>query len=208
VAVVRRPAPDLADHSLFDLAMEGRHSDVRAAMGRRRGRGSNACCRDLRCASTFPATSRFAAALGDTTFAIPTTPTATAATTTRRNTARYVWPVLLAASLVLAWLGWNRPAPTAAVERVNLALPEGHQLKIWGGRSKPFDISPDGRRLVYENQVGGTPQLFVRDMDSFESRALDGTTGAHQQFFSRDGKWIARAPLLVQDLRAPWRTAT
>ncbi len=137
----------------------------------------------------FATAGRFADALRDSGFG--ELPTAITAPAQRRRALRHVWPLLFAASLVFAWLGWSRPTPNVAVERVNLALPEGDQLRIWGGRSKPFDISPDGRRLVYQNQVGGTSQLFVREMDRYESRALEGTTGARHQFFSPDGRWLA-----------------
>jgi hypothetical protein len=34
-------------------------------------------------------------------------------------------------------------------------------------------------------------QLHLRDLNSFEARAVVGSSGAKQPFFSPDGKWIA-----------------
>ena len=34
-------------------------------------------------------------------------------------------------------------------------------------------------------------QLYLRDLNSFETRAVAGSKGARQPFFSPDGKWVA-----------------
>ena len=140
-------------------------------------------------ADRFAGAGAFAEALSDRAFEIARTPDRE--NPARAAAARYVWPALFVASLALAWLGWHRSAGTGGVQRLHLALPEGHQMDVQGARSDPFDISPDGRRLIYQNQVGGSSQLVVRDMGSFESRVLGGTEGAGQPFFSPDGEWIA-----------------
>ena len=50
-------------------------------------------------------------------------------------------------------------------------------------------ISPDGRQIVYA--AGGEPtKLWIRDLDSEEPRALDGTEGAHAPFWSPDNQFI------------------
>ena len=50
-------------------------------------------------------------------------------------------------------------------------------------------ISPDGRQIVYA--AGGEPtKLWIRDLDSEEPRALDGTEGAHAPFWSPDSQFI------------------
>ena len=50
-------------------------------------------------------------------------------------------------------------------------------------------ISPDGRQIVYV--AGGEPtKLWIRDLDSEEPRALDGTEGAHAPFWSPDSQFI------------------
>jgi len=54
-----------------------------------------------------------------------------------------------------------------------------------------FELSPDGRRLVYIGQVGAVARLFVRSLDSVESQPLAGTDGARYPFWSPDGRYIA-----------------
>jgi len=44
--------------------------------------------------------------------------------------------------------------------------------------------------MAYVANRGGTGQLYVRSMDSFESRPLSGADGAIAPFFSPDSQWI------------------
>jgi len=49
-------------------------------------------------------------------------------------------------------------------------------------------LSPDGLTLAF---VSDSPrQLFLHSLDEFESRPIDGTTGAAAPFFSPDGRWV------------------
>src|SRR5207244_13195515 len=49
-----------------------------------------------------------------------------------------------------------------------------------------------GRTIAYVTQQGtDDSQLYVRDLYSFEARAVAGASGAKQPFFSPDGKWVA-----------------
>ncbi len=52
-------------------------------------------------------------------------------------------------------------------------------------------MSPDGRRIAYRGRTGDASQLFVRDVDALEPRALADTREPRQPFFSPDGEWIA-----------------
>ena len=103
---------------------------------------------------------------------------------------RLLWPALLVAALVVAWLGWQRAPAPSPIARLQLDFPEGYQLAIAGARSSPFDISPDGSRLAFLADSGSGAELYVRDLKSPETRALEGTRGALQPFFSPDGNWI------------------
>jgi serine/threonine protein kinase/Tol biopolymer transport system component len=49
-----------------------------------------------------------------------------------------------------------------------------------------FAISPDGRRLVFSALTEGTPQLWVRPLDSLAAQPLAGTDGASYPFWSPD----------------------
>ena len=52
-------------------------------------------------------------------------------------------------------------------------------------------LSPDGQTLVYAGTRDSVRRLYVRPLDSLESRPLSGTEDARSPFFSPDGRWIA-----------------
>jgi eukaryotic-like serine/threonine-protein kinase len=52
-------------------------------------------------------------------------------------------------------------------------------------------VSPDGTMIAFAAPVGGRPLLWVRRLDSLDTRTLPGTDGAFQPFWSPDSKWIA-----------------
>ena len=52
-------------------------------------------------------------------------------------------------------------------------------------------LSPDGQTLVYAGTRDSVRRLYVRPLDSLESRPLPGTEDARSPFFSPDGRWIA-----------------
>ena len=55
-------------------------------------------------------------------------------------------------------------------------------------------LSPDGRQLVYtSNQPDGENRLWIRSMDSLETRVLPGTEGATSPFWSPDSRAIGFA---------------
>jgi len=96
--------------------------------------------------------------------------------------------LLLAGGIALGALATWQMAPS---DRASEA-PELTRLSImadlYGGRGRRhFALSPDGRTLAY---VGRTDELFVRRLDEFDARALDGTNGARTPFFSPDGAWV------------------
>ena len=61
------------------------------------------------------------------------------------------------------------------------SLPDGTTLA-----SAPI-VAPDGRRIAFTAVSGGAPRLFVRSLDSREAKAIGGTDGAKQPFWSPDG---------------------
>jgi predicted Ser/Thr protein kinase len=93
--------------------------------------------------------------------------------------------VVAAASLLFAL--WNRPTTvqkTAA--RLTIPLPPGQEITSYPA------ITRDGRTVAYVTQQGtDDSQLYMRDLNSFEARAVAGSSGARQPFFSPDGKWVA-----------------
>jgi eukaryotic-like serine/threonine-protein kinase len=97
--------------------------------------------------------------------------------------------VLLGAAIA-SLIVWNlKPSPRLPVSRTVITLPPGQQLA--GLDSGPaLALSPDGIHLAYSARQGGTQQLFLRGMDSLESKPIPDTEGATEPFFSPDGQWL------------------
>jgi serine/threonine-protein kinase len=97
--------------------------------------------------------------------------------------------VILAGLVILASLNLKPSIMPPAVSRFTITLPAGQHF---GDLQLPLlAISPDGTRLAYVASNGNSlPQIYIRDMDSLEAKALPGTEGAYEPFFSSDGQWI------------------
>jgi eukaryotic-like serine/threonine-protein kinase len=100
---------------------------------------------------------------------------------------------LLLGAVIASLAIWNlRPAPTPPprpVSRFTITLPPGQQLA--GLDNGPaVAVSPDGTHLAYVARQGGTQQLYLRAMDSLETRPIPDTEGAINPFFSPDGQWL------------------
>ncbi|MDH3272336.1 MAG: protein kinase [Gemmatimonadota bacterium] len=67
-------------------------------------------------------------------------------------------------------------------------LPEDQLLSP--GNPAAMALSPDGTRLVYVGERAGVRQLYVRELERFGVRPLDGTEGARAPFFSPDGRSV------------------
>jgi serine/threonine-protein kinase len=140
-------------------------------------------------ADRFDTAGAFGNALSDETFRWPATEQSIA----RRPQSRW----LIAAATLLAvtagislWLALQRStAPAPSVVRLALTLPEDQSLPV-GPVHSVLELSPDGTQLVYVGHQGHDRQLFLRPIGDFESRALPGTRGAAEPFFSPDGRWV------------------
>jgi serine/threonine-protein kinase len=101
-----------------------------------------------------------------------------------------IWALaaLAAGSLaVTVFALWTRPAAVQKPSiRFTIPLPPGEEITSYPA------ITRDGRTIAYVTERGGNDsQLYLRDLNSFEPRVVAGSSGAHQPFFSPDGKWIA-----------------
>jgi len=67
-----------------------------------------------------------------------------------------------------------------------ITLPADQRLAA--GENPAVAISPDGRLLAYVAVQGSVQQLYLRAMDSLEARAIPGTEGAVNPFFSPDSQ--------------------
>jgi len=97
--------------------------------------------------------------------------------------------VMALAAIVLGTLLFTRPsAPT--LTRTTLGLTEEEAIGLANRAAfSSVRISPDGTSVVF---VGGHPgAIYIRAIDSFDTRKLVDTEGAMMPVFSPDGRWIA-----------------
>ena len=116
---------------------------------------------------------------------------ATAAQTAPASRNTLPWAVagslalLAAASVMFGLRNWPDDVEKTST-RLTIPLPPDQELT-----SSPA-ITRDGRTVAYVTQQGlDAPQLYLRDLNSFEARVVAGSSGALQPFFSPDGKWVA-----------------
>jgi serine/threonine protein kinase len=86
----------------------------------------------------------------------------------------------LAALAGLAFVHFRETNPTPVSGLFNVSLPDSRLLT--------FMLSPDGRTLAFVSDQGGPARVWIRPIDSLESRPLSGTDGATFPFWSPDGK--------------------
>jgi len=148
-------------------------------------------------ADRFTSAAKFASALGDVTFALPTTsgPTATRAPRPGGVSMRaFVGvSVLAAVLLVTTVLGWMRSEPPRPVSRYNVSLPS-FAPAVLGTVGSRIAITPSGDQLVYVGmgvQQGNREQLYIRDRNALEGRPLPGTDGGFAPAISLDGTKVA-----------------
>jgi eukaryotic-like serine/threonine-protein kinase len=94
----------------------------------------------------------------------------------------------LAAAGAAAFL-YSRPREAAVrVVRFDVFPPERGAFQGVGHQSGV--VAPDGHALVLVVTTEGRTQLFMRPLDSSAARAMPGTVGAFNPFWSPDSRWI------------------
>ncbi len=73
---------------------------------------------------------------------------------------------------------------------VELTPPAGERYLAGGNAGGPAVISPDGRRIVYKGEKNGVSSLWVRSLDSGESRPVPNTRDAYFPFWAPDSRRI------------------
>jgi Tol biopolymer transport system component len=97
------------------------------------------------------------------------------------------WAVAAVATLAAAGIAFNSRRPREAVTEPMLLTIVPPQRTLL---TDSFEISPDGRKLVFGGIAGGKLMLRLRDLDSDEVRALPGTETAESPFWSPDGRFV------------------
>ena len=116
----------------------------------------------------------------------------TPAAATRRAWRIPAWVTAAAVGLVVglavALGGFWRTAPPGLPISFSIYAPDG--TKFPRGTAE-MAVAPDGRRMVFVAiATDGNRRLFLRQFDAVSARALDGTEGAQQPFWSPDGHSI------------------
>jgi serine/threonine protein kinase/Tol biopolymer transport system component len=82
----------------------------------------------------------------------------------------------------------DRTPSTTRAARLSLDLPSG--INLVDDYPAPFAIAPEGSPFVLVAVENGTTRLYLRGLDDLALRALPGTEGARQPFFSPDARWV------------------
>jgi len=113
-------------------------------------------------------------------------PVAPAHAATRDRRIAVAFALLLIATTGTALVLGFRPRDAAgAATRLVIPLAPGEEVSSYPA------ISPDGRTIAYAAKpVSGEPQLYLRELNSFEARVVPGSLGGQQPFFSPDGRSV------------------
>jgi Tol biopolymer transport system component len=105
--------------------------------------------------------------------------------------ARWVTGVAAALTSVAVLVGIWKVLPTSRVESPPIALtqfvwtlPPGMSL------DSPPVVAPDGQSIAFIGRDATTSRLVVRSLGSLELKAIAGSEGAKQPFWSPDSKWL------------------
>ena len=115
---------------------------------------------------------------------------------TRRPSRRpFRWqPVVIGFGLMsigaLAALGGARLRRQTEPPLMHITMAPPFQLEPSLGFGPSLAISPDGSAIVYVLETGTTTALYLKKLDEIDARAIGGTQGARNPFFSPDSQWI------------------
>ena len=151
-------------------------------------------------ADRFESAAKFAEALTNPAFTLPTTQlTPSAAEAAAGGWSRLSIGLAAVGAVFAVLFLWSvsQPAPSAPVIRYSMALAEEEALGPEFGTS--LALSPDGSRLVYSGPLpDGNRQLWLRERNELRATPIPGTEGGYQPFFSPDGQ---RVGFLVTETR-------
>ena len=138
-------------------------------------------------ADRFESAAKFAEALGDPSFSLPTVEAVETSVALGSGAWKLVAIGLAGLSLILAVMltrtlgSIETPQPL----RYRQSLPQGP-----GSMAGGVTISSDGTRIVYSRPSERGPQLWLLNRDELEPTALPGTESAISPFFSSDGSRV------------------
>ncbi|MHC4593460.1 MAG: protein kinase domain-containing protein [Planctomycetota bacterium] len=101
---------------------------------------------------------------------------------------------LIVVAVVTGLVTWSltRPKATAPPNVIHSMIRPVSKIADEALYHLALAISPDGKRIAYVDQGTGTERiLYVRELNTPEARAIPGTEGAIDPFFSPDGELLA-----------------
>ena len=104
--------------------------------------------------------------------------------------AAFVITALAAVAATWAWVAARREQPGMTVRFPLTAGPNSFVLTSQSTAATTLAFAPDGRTIAFVNVAGNSRQLFLRTLNDVRTRAVAGTEGGEQPFFSPDGKWL------------------
>jgi serine/threonine-protein kinase len=107
----------------------------------------------------------------------------------RRTLARLVPWVVAGVAVIVALSRGGEAAAPAEVVRAAISIPRGQPIRV-DQLYRTAVLSPDGSKIVYAGSAGIAQLLLERRLDRLEVRAIPGTEGGFDPFFSPDGQWI------------------
>lgn len=99
--------------------------------------------------------------------------------------------VLLAAAVYLMLRPAQAPPIARTLMRSSILTPDSIYIHSFGAGLGPPVISPDGRAVTFSGVTpDGVKMIYVRKLDETETRAISGTEGGYEPFWSPDGKTV------------------
>src|SRR5579863_9085055 len=100
---------------------------------------------------------------------------------------QWLWQGVAAGLAVIAaataWALWPKPPARVNSTRFQILLPEKEDYGLW------MAFSPDGRKLAFTTR-GPQAGIWIRDLETLESRRLAGTENAQALFWSPDSRFL------------------
>ena len=84
----------------------------------------------------------------------------------------------------------NAPSPASTGQPAHFTIVLPDDTEVVDVNMAPLTIAPNGQTIAFPGRRAGRIQLYVHDISTGETKALDGTEGARSPFFSPDGRWI------------------